>query len=135
MAGAIAHRFNNLLGVVLGNLEIAMLDLPAGANATKNLIEAIQAARRAAEVSGLMLTYLGQTRTKADALDLSETCRRSLPMLRAAIPKDVVLKADLPSHGPIISSELKPDTTTLNKHLHQCLGGCRFQPWRNSADR
>ena len=135
MAGAIAHRFNNLLGAVLGNLEIAMGDLPAGADAIKNLIEAIQAARKAAEVSGLMLTYLGQTRTKADALDLSETCRRSLPMLRAALPKDVVLKADLPSHGPIIISEPKPGTTTLNKHLHQCLGGCRFQPWRNSADR
>jgi PAS domain S-box-containing protein len=102
MAGAIAHRFNNLLAVVLGNLEIAMLDLPTGADAIKNLIEAIQAARKAAEVSGLMLTYLGQTRTKADALDLSETCRRSLPMLRAALPKDVVLKADLPSEGPII---------------------------------
>jgi signal transduction histidine kinase/ActR/RegA family two-component response regulator len=104
MAGAIAHRFNNLLGAVLGNLEIAMGDLPAGADAIKNLIEAIQAARKAAEVSGLMLTYLGQTRTKADALDLSETFRRSLPMLRAAIPKDVVLKADLPSHGPIIKA-------------------------------
>ena len=104
MAGAIAHRFNNLLGAVLGNLEIAMGDLPTGADAIKNLIEAIQAARKAAEVSGLMLTYLGQTRTKADALDLSETCRRSLPMLRAALPKDVVLKADLPSHGPIIKA-------------------------------
>ena len=102
MAGAIAHRFNNLLGAVLGNLEIAMGDLPAGADAIKNLIEAIQAARKAAKVSGLMLTYLGQTRTKANALDLSETCRRSLPMLRAALPKDVVLKADLPSNGPII---------------------------------
>ena len=104
MAGAIAHRFNNLLGAVLGNLEIAMGDLPTGADAIKNLIEAIQAARKAAEVSGLMLTYLGQTRTKADALDLSETCRRSLPMLRAALPKDMVLKADLPSHGPIIKA-------------------------------
>ena len=104
MAGAIAHRFNNLLGAVLGNLEIAMGDLPTGADAIKNLIEAIQAARKAAEVSGLMLTYLGQTRTQADALDLSETCRRSLPMLRAALPKDVVLKADLPSHGPIIEA-------------------------------
>jgi len=104
MAGAIAHRFNNLLGAVLGNLEIAMGDLPTGADAIKNLIEAIQAARKAAEVSGLMLTYLGQTRTKADALDLSETCRRSLPMLRAALPKDMVLKADLPSHGPIIEA-------------------------------
>ncbi len=106
MAGAIAHRFNNLLAVVLGNLEIAMLGLPSGADATRNLIESTQAARKAAEVSGLMLTYLGQTRTKTDALDLSETCRRSLPMLQAAIPKDVVLKADLPSHGPIIRANL-----------------------------
>jgi two-component system cell cycle sensor histidine kinase/response regulator CckA len=84
MAGAIAHHFNNQLGAVMGNLELAMIALPRGAGAAENLTEAMQAARRAATVSGLMLTYLGQTRGRQEPLDLSETCRRSLPMLQAA---------------------------------------------------
>ena len=60
MAGAIAHRFNNLMGVVLGNLEMVMNVLPSESLAVDNLIDAVQSARKAAEVSGLMLTYLGQ---------------------------------------------------------------------------
>jgi PAS domain S-box-containing protein len=105
MAGAIAHHFNNQLGAVMGNLELAMIALPRGAGAAENLTEAMQAARRAARVSGLMLTYLGQTRGKREPLDLSETCRRSLPMLQAAMPKDLVLETDLPSPGPTISAD------------------------------
>jgi CheY-like chemotaxis protein len=51
-----------------------------------------------------MLTYLGQTHAQHEPLDLSEVCRRSLPLLRAAMPKDMVLDAELPSPGPVISA-------------------------------
>ncbi|MBI5591704.1 MAG: PAS domain S-box protein [Deltaproteobacteria bacterium] len=61
MAGAIAHNFNNQLQVVMGNLEMAMDDLSLGAETLVALAEAMKAARKAAEVSGLMLAYRGQT--------------------------------------------------------------------------
>jgi CheY-like chemotaxis protein len=51
-----------------------------------------------------MLTYLGQTHAQHEPLDLSEVCRRSLPLLRAAMPKDMVLDAELPTPGPAISA-------------------------------
>jgi PAS domain S-box-containing protein len=105
MAGAIAHHFNNQLGAVMGNLELAMVALSRGAGPVEKLKEAMQAARRAAKVSGLMLTYLGQTRGKREPLDLFETCRRSLPLLQAAVPFEVVLETDLPSPGPTISAD------------------------------
>ena len=56
----------------------------------------------AAAVSGLMLTYLGQSAAKRERLDLSGTCRQSLPMLSATLTKDVILEADLCSPGPAI---------------------------------
>ena len=62
----------------------------------------MQAARKAAEVSGLMLTYLGQTPGKHEPVDLSEVCRRSLPLLQAAAPKGMILKTDFPASGPVI---------------------------------
>lgn len=37
MAGAIAHHFNNLFGAVLGNLELALEDLPVGSGSSKNI--------------------------------------------------------------------------------------------------
>jgi CheY-like chemotaxis protein len=102
MAGAIAHHFNNQLQTVMGNLEMAIDDLPQGENPIEILNEAMQAARKASEVSSLMLTYLGQTAAKHESLDISEVCRRSLPMLRAVLPKDVTLEADLSLPGPAI---------------------------------
>jgi two-component system cell cycle sensor histidine kinase/response regulator CckA len=104
MAGAIAHCFNNHLTVVMGNLELAIADLPPGEGPTDKLSAALQAARDAAAVSNLMLTYLGQTHAQHEPLDLSEVCRRCLPLLGAAMPKDMVLETDLPSPGPVISA-------------------------------
>ncbi|MBU2621846.1 MAG: PAS domain S-box protein [Proteobacteria bacterium] len=105
MAGAIAHHFNNQLAVVMGNLELAMYKMPRGEGPFINLTEAMQSARKAADMSGLMLTYLGQTNGKHEPLDLSDALRQSMPMLRAAMPKDVALNTDLPSPGPTISAD------------------------------
>ncbi len=103
MAGAIAHHFNNQLQAVMGNLELAMMEeLPQGVNPSERLVSAMQAACKAAEVSGLMLTYLGQTPGKHEPMDLSEACRQSLTLLQAAVPKGMTLKADFPSSGPVI---------------------------------
>lgn len=104
MAGAIAHHFNNLLGVVMGNLEFAISDFPEGTSARKNVTSAIKAARRAAEVSGSMLTYLGQTLGKHEPLDLSATCHTSLARLREDMPKDVDMVVDFTSYGPPVNA-------------------------------
>jgi PAS domain S-box-containing protein len=105
MAGAIAHHFNNRLAAVMGNLELAIGDLPPGAGPADKLTDALQAAREAAEVGKLLLTYLGQTQVRTEPLDLSEVCRRSLPMLRAAMPKDLLLETDLSTPSPAISAD------------------------------
>ncbi len=106
MAGAIAHHFNNKLGAVIGNLEMAIEDLPQGVEPPpKNLTAAMQAALKAAEVSGLMLTYLGHSAAKHELLDLSEICRRNLPLLQAAAINGIVIKANLPFPGPIINAD------------------------------
>ena len=105
MAGAIAHQFNNLLGVIIGNLELATDELPKDLSATEHVDSAMAAAQRAAEVSGSMLTYLGQSLGKRQALDLAETCRAGLAGIRATIPKEVEVVVDLPATGgPIINA-------------------------------
>jgi signal transduction histidine kinase/ActR/RegA family two-component response regulator len=102
MAGAIAHHFNNQLQAVMGNLQLAMGDLQGYGDTVMVLHEAMNAAQKAAEVSRLMLTYLGQMPSKRSPLDLSEACRLGLPMIEAAMPKHIVLETDLPTPGPAI---------------------------------
>ena len=102
MAGAIAHNFNNHLQAVMGNLEMAMDELPRDSDTFQSLTEALKAARKAAHVSGLMLTYKGQAPGRQAPLDLSRSIRRNLSLIQAAAPDGVSLKADFPDSGPVI---------------------------------
>ncbi|MEA3415188.1 MAG: response regulator [Thermodesulfobacteriota bacterium] len=102
MAGAIAHRFNNQLYVVIGNLELALEDLPADSRPRQCVTTALQAANRSAKTSGLMLTYLGQGTVKGEPFDLSDVCRRNLPSLRSVITDGIALETDLMDTGPIV---------------------------------
>jgi len=105
MAGAIAHHFNNLLAVVMGNLELALDDPPGGSEIRDHIAESMIASRRAAEISRLMLTYLGQGSGTREPIDLSEACREALPALMAAVPKTMSLKSRFPDSGPIILAD------------------------------
>ena len=104
MAGAIAHHFNNQLHAVMMRLEMALSDLPAHLEPVESLNEAMLAARKAAEVSTQMLTYLGQSFDKTETLDLSEVCLRGLNALRDDLPKNIILETNLTSPGPSIQA-------------------------------
>lgn len=116
MAGAIAHHFNNQLTVVMGNLELTLDDLPRDAKNRRNLVAAMQAAIRAAEVSGLMLTYLGQGIDRSQKIDLSEACRQNLPILEATLPQGMILQTDLLNPGPVVLAN-PSQLQTLLLHL------------------
>jgi len=102
MAGAVAHHFNNQLAVVQGNLELAMEETMDNAGLRGYLAEAMSAGQRAAEVSGLMLTYLGQTPGRREPLDLSELCRQHLRQLNRPLTGDVLIESNLMDPGPVV---------------------------------
>ena len=102
MAGAIAHKYNNILAAVMGSLELAMEDYPLGVDILPRLQIAMKESLRAAEVSNLMLTYLGHKAGKQESLDFSEVCQRSLHNLSAILPSGISLESKFPTPGPRI---------------------------------
>jgi two-component system, cell cycle sensor histidine kinase and response regulator CckA len=103
MAGALAHHFNNLLAVMIGNLELIVSERPAHAEPDGRLDDALAAARTAARVSGMLLSYVGQASEAKENRDLSELVRQSLPILRAALPPGMDLESDLQAPGPTVN--------------------------------
>jgi two-component system, cell cycle sensor histidine kinase and response regulator CckA len=57
LAGGIAHDFNNILTVILGNINLAMLDLPVEYGGQKMLAEAERACSQAQNLSRQLLTF------------------------------------------------------------------------------
>lgn len=102
MAGSIAHHFNNKLGAVLGNLELALYDLPEEAGVRASIVKSMKAAHEAADVSQMMLVYLGQTTGRNEPIDLVDTIRESLRLSWVSIPRHVLLKTDYPPLRAII---------------------------------
>ncbi len=115
-AGGVAHNFNNLIHAVTGNLELAMEDLPQGSDAHESLVDAMRSARQAADMTGLLLTFLGQAAVKREPTDLSDACRESLPGLRSTLPEGVRLTVDLPAPGPVVGANAAQLRQVLN-HL------------------
>ncbi len=128
LAGGMAHLFNNQLSVVLGNLELALTDMPDHHQSRNDLQEAMQSARRASEVSGQLLTYLGQASAKREARDLSEICRRNLHNLKTALPQTVELQSDLPVPGPVVLVNTHQIEQILNNLVTNAWEAMEHQP-------
>lgn len=105
MAGSIAHNFNNLLMVVLGNLEIAKADLPAGSTAARNIQRAANASQRAADLSSMMLTYVGQLKKESVPVDLSHMVSAVLENLDESKMANVNLELKLADPMPLVAAD------------------------------
>lgn len=102
MAGAIAHNFNNILGAVIGNLELALGMQKNKENLRRKVKNALSAAWRASEISSLMLTYLGQARSERQLEDFATICKQNLEHINLTKPSAVVITTDFPSPGPCV---------------------------------
>ncbi len=124
MAGAVAHHFNNQLQTVMSNLEI--LGNPARVtDPARVLARARQATDRAAEMSGLMLVYLGQTLHEKARLDLSDLCGDALEALRSQLPGTVEATGDFPRPGPAVlanGDQLRQALSNLVHNAAEALG-------------
>ncbi len=91
LAGGLAHDFNNLLTGVLGNLEVAKLDLPSGSRVASFLEDAGKAARRLADLTERMQSFAGKGRVDKRPLSLSEAVREAGSLAEVTVG----LEADL----------------------------------------
>ena len=123
MTGAIAHLFNNHLAAVVGNLELLEDDLQPGDRGHENLKEAQTAVHRAAETSGLMLTFLGQSEGKPVPVDLPKACRQRIAGLKVDKPMEAEIRCELPDSGPVIRVD--------RSHLDQIVSALVTNAWES----
>nr|WP_281432262.1 ATP-binding protein [Desulfatitalea alkaliphila] len=117
MAAAVAHNFNNLLAVIMGNVELAMEDQGRTPETAAYLRHAMRASQRAAALSGSMVTYLGLNRDRYQPVDLVAMVRASLPDLRAEMPDTIAWRAVLPDAATMIRGNGAQIRQVLNELL------------------
>jgi PAS domain S-box-containing protein len=105
LSGGIAHDFNNLLLAILGNLDLALLNLPDDAAVRRNIDQAVIASKHAAKLTGMMLAYSGKGNFIIKELNLTELVKENANMLSAAIPKSVNLDLQLDHSLPPVMAD------------------------------
>ncbi len=89
LAGGIAHNFNNALLAVLGNLELTRYNLDTEHKAFKSIVNAESAAKRAAELSRLMLVYVGQGQEHYIKIPLSNLLTDLCQRMKSTVPNNI----------------------------------------------
>ncbi len=91
LAGGMAHEFNNMLSVILGNAELAMKQVDLAQPLDNHLAEIIQAAQRSGKLTRQLLAFARQETIIPKILDLNETVAGMLNILRRLIGEEIDL--------------------------------------------
>jgi signal transduction histidine kinase len=91
LAGGVAHDFNNMLGVILGHTELALLRTDDKHKLCSDLNEIQKAAKRSADITKQLLAFARKEIISPRKLDLNDTVESMLNMLRRLIGENIDL--------------------------------------------
>lgn len=96
LAGGVAHDFNNVLYVILGNTELSLKKISEDHPARKNLREILSAARRGADVTNRILAYSRVGSALQQASELGAVVAETRDFLAATLPSstEIVFRGD-----------------------------------------
>ncbi len=125
LAGGIAHDFNNLLMGVLGNADLALLQLPPEAPGREHVKKIVTAAMRAAELTNQMLAYSGKGRFVVEALNVNRIIEEMDHLLGTVLSKKTSLRFHLAPDLPMVeadASQLRQVVMNLLTNASEALG-------------
>ena len=91
LAGGVAHDFNNMLGVILGHTELALMKADPSNPFVEDLEEIRTAAKRSADLTRQLLTFARKQIISPKVLDLNDTVAGMLKMLQRLIGENIHL--------------------------------------------
>ncbi len=105
LAGGVAHDFNNLLTAIIGNLNLAQMNLAKESPILPYLRNIEGTVLRAADLTRQMLTYSGKGRFLVQAVNLRQVINEMTHLLMVSISKKVVLHAEVPKDLPALEGD------------------------------
>lgn len=105
LAGGVAHEFNNILSIIVGNTELAMDGVPEGDSVRCYLEETRVAISRAKEVVHQLLTFGRKSPTARTPTDIGPIVMESLNLIRSSIPASIEMQYHIPDDRFIVLAD------------------------------
>jgi len=125
LAGGVAHDFNNLLTPILGDLSLALADLPTTSPVRSRLERVYEAAGRAAALTHQMLDYAGQRPLVMAPVDVSQLVAELEGVISRSVGVRIERESALPADLPAVrgdGAQLQQVVTNLVTNAAEALG-------------
>ena len=112
LAGGVAHEFNNALSIVLGNLELAAMDIYAEHPVRPYIDDAKSGILRAKKVVRQLLDLSSKSDGQPQKVDVHAIATNALSLLRASLPSHIEFHQLINECPPVMADP---------SHIHQLI--------------
>jgi PAS domain S-box-containing protein len=105
LSSGIAHDFNNLLMAILGNADLASMELAPDSPHLARIEGIKSAAKCASELCDQILSYSGKTSVMFKPINLSAVVREIGDLLSVSVPRKAEMQYDLKFDLPLIKGD------------------------------
>jgi len=105
LASGIAHDFNNILAAIMGNAELASLELDKTSKAGKYLMNVEGACDQAAVLCKQMLAYAGKGECEVKLINLNDCLQSVGKMLASTLGNKVTLEIEAATNLPLVQGD------------------------------
>jgi len=94
LAGGLAHDFNNILTIIIGNLVVVQQRLDTDPALNKRLEPAIRAARRGSDITNRLLAFSRRQSLSPKSVDVNKLVVETVELLASSLPSTTKLNTD-----------------------------------------
>ena len=126
LAGGVAHDFNNILGAIIGNVELAAQDVGRNHPALESLDEIRKASRRAKDLVQRILAFSRLQPHPQSIISLRPVLAEAVTLLRATLPAGIELAATFDADAPMVladATQVHQVVMNLCTNAWQAMGG------------
>jgi len=95
LAGGIAHDFNNILSAIIGNAELAKIEIGANSPHQDFVSRILKASFRAKDLVSQILSFGRHSQPEWSPINVSTLIRETLHLLRASMPTTIEIRQDI----------------------------------------
>lgn len=106
LAGGFAHNFNNILFPLIGYIDMALMDMPAGAPNRRHLEKALESANQAKRMIHRVQEYTRNDKSRQiQSIEIPKTVNNALRMFRGSLSSRTKLSIDMDEKCPRVVAD------------------------------
>ncbi|MFH1538788.1 MAG: ATP-binding protein [bacterium] len=114
LAGGMAHDFNNMLTVIMGNANLALTEVEDGDPGHVEFKEIMNASERARDMTMKLLTFARKEKIDVRTIKISRLLNELKAMLERTFPKKIKIKTELREDLPVSVDATQIQQALLN---------------------